>query len=209
MPPQAVPSPIGHLYRIGRAPDPLAWVPWPYVGDGRFDDPHRRFRVLYAGERRACFLEVLALFRPTLAGVTSATLTGQWLATRRIARFSLDDPVGRGRWLDLRSAATLQALRRTFAPQLLRLGIADFDLSAATSGDLDLTQAIAAWAYDEGYHGIAAYVTRFDPAGTGWAIFERADHVPIGDVEVQPIALDDPDLRAVADLFALPLPSTI
>ena len=51
-------DPLRLLYRVGRAPDPLAWPP-PNL-DGRYNDPHSVFRVLYAAsERRAAFLETL------------------------------------------------------------------------------------------------------------------------------------------------------
>jgi len=58
-------APPGDCYRIGRLPDPLAWVPLEFLGGGRFDDPARRFRTRYVAESRlACFVEVLAQFRP-------------------------------------------------------------------------------------------------------------------------------------------------
>lgn len=53
------------LFRFGRLPDPLALIPWEYVGGFRFDDPERQFRVLYAAEqRKACLVEKLASLRP-------------------------------------------------------------------------------------------------------------------------------------------------
>lgn len=65
-------APGTRLFRVGRRPTPLAWAPWPFVGEGRFDDPERRrYRVLYAGDRRACFLETLADFRPGLHGAVT------------------------------------------------------------------------------------------------------------------------------------------
>jgi hypothetical protein len=186
-------------------PDPLAWIPWAFVGEGRFDDPDDRYRVLYAGDRRACFLESLAQFRPTLRGTVSQRFTTDWLASRRIASFSIADPERRERWLDLRAPATHQHLRQTFASLLLELDLPDFDLSAATSQRLALTQRIGAWAFGHGCAGIV-YPTRFDPALACWAIFERPDGLPFTAIDVRPIARDDPDLLAVADLFQLPLP---
>jgi hypothetical protein len=60
-------TPRGALHRIARLPDPLAWPPWEVVGGGRFDDPRREFRVLYAAaQRRGAFVETLAQFRPAL-----------------------------------------------------------------------------------------------------------------------------------------------
>src|SRR5688500_17729386 len=56
------------LWRIGRYPDPLAWTPWEFLGNGRFDDPRGEFRAIYLAEQRlTCFVETLAPFRPDLA----------------------------------------------------------------------------------------------------------------------------------------------
>jgi hypothetical protein len=63
-----------------------------------------------------------------------------------------------------------------------------------------LTQAIARWAHERGYHGIA-YKSRFDDAFDYWAIFEEATFTP--DPAVEPITPSDPDLRTVAALFNL------
>jgi hypothetical protein len=61
-------APLDALYRLGRLPDPLAWPSWEFAGDGRFDDPQRQFRTLYAAEQRhACFVETLARFRLSLS----------------------------------------------------------------------------------------------------------------------------------------------
>lgn len=205
MPVRDLPSPVDPLYRIGRAPDPLAWPPWEFVGAERFDDPARRYRVLYTGERAACFLETLANFRPSLTGVVERNLTSDWLVRRRVARFSLADPSGRHRWLDLRAPETHQVLRREFARLLMGLNVTDFDISAATSGLRRLTQGIGSWAYDGGYHGIV-YCSRFDPHLTCWTVFERVDGPVFHDADVQPIRRSDPDLVHAANLFGLSIP---
>ena len=206
MPVRELPTPADPLYRIGRAPDPLAWPPWEFVGSERFDDPEqRRYRVLYTGERFACFLETLAGFRPDLQGIVAKSLTPSWLATRRIARFSLLDSTGRHRWLDLRAPATHQVLRRELADVLVGLNATDFDVSAATSSARPLTQRIGVWAYDRGYQGIVS-CSRFDPGLTCWAIFERAGGVRIVSIDIQPLVRDDPDLIRAADLFELAIP---
>jgi hypothetical protein len=136
-------TPADILYRVGRAPHPLTLPPWHLVGSGRFDDPRRRaaYRVLYAGERRACFYESLADFRIGLHGVAEQGLTAEWLAGRRIAAFRLQDPDGLGRWLDLASPETYSEFRLTFRRELAAVGLADFDVSAATTDKRLLTQA--------------------------------------------------------------------
>jgi hypothetical protein len=204
-------APRGPLHRVGRRPDPLAWPPWDAVGGGRFDDPARRFRVLYAAvRRRGAFVESLAPFRPALAllarlrevtgaaePVREARVPADWHRRRAVGRLRLAPGQ---RWLDLRAAATREALRRELAEELLRLGLADLDLSGVAGPSRALTQAIAGWAHEHGYAGLA-YPSRIDQRLTCWAVFEGARFEPVG--ETEPITPDDPDLRAAARLFGL------
>ena len=108
----------------------------------------------------------------------------------------------RQRWLDLRALATREALRRELAETLLRLELADLDLSGVLGPNRALTQSIARWAYERGFTGIV-YSSRFDKAFDCWAIFEGAALEPIGLAE--PLTRDDPDLLAAARLFGLSL----
>lgn len=203
-------TPRGVLYRIGRLPDPLAWPPWEVVGSGRFDDPRREFRVLYAAaQRRGAFVETMAPFRPSveaLAGMRLADgeeqrpggiVPADWYQRRAVARLRL---LPRQRWLDLRAPETREELRAELAATLMTLGLSDLDLSRALGPQRTLTQAIARWAYDHGYAGLA-YASRLDSALTLWALFERAAFEPVGLPE--PITADDFDLVATARLFGL------
>jgi len=56
----------GLVLRVGYSPDPWAWAPWEYAPfTGRWDDPDALFRTIYAASSaEACFIEVLAQFRP-------------------------------------------------------------------------------------------------------------------------------------------------
>lgn len=170
--PGECPTSTDILYRIGRAPYPLTLPPWHLVGSGRFDDPRSQaaYRVLYAGERRACFYESLADFRVSIQGVAIQGLTIEWLARRRIAAFRLLDPDGHGRWLDLASPVTYAEFRQTFRRELAETGLTDFDVSAAASDMRFLTQAIGLWTDQQGYSGIR-YVTRHAPSLHCWAAF--------------------------------------
>jgi len=203
-------TPRAVLYRIGRLPDPLAWPPDEFTGGGRFDDPQREFRVLYTGQRRACFLETLAPFRPSLEALAAlqkvtggqepsprGVVPADWYQKRAVAGFRL----GPGqRWLDLRATESRETLRRELAAALLDLGLADLELSGVLGPRRHLTQAIARWAFENGYAGIV-YPSRFDDALSLWAIFEGAALEPVGMPE--PIVPDDPDLVAAARLFGL------
>jgi hypothetical protein len=203
------------LFRIGRAPDPLAWPLWERIGADRFDAPHQQFRVLYAAEERfACFLETLASLRPSLevlarlralpdddsgSGIPDfGRIPGDWNLKRMIGSLALSPGQ---RWLELRRVEAVQALRRELAETFAALGREDFDMSDALSRDRPLTQAVAQWAYDQGYNGIA-YRSRFDVTQSCWAIFDGAHFAPLN---VSTIAMDDPDFLKAAANFGLRL----
>jgi hypothetical protein len=199
------------LYRIGRLPDPLAWPPWDVVGHGRFDDPQREFRVLYAAtQRQGVFVETLAQFRTVLTvlarlqGVANAPeplprpiVPAHWYQRHAVARLRLNP---RQRWLDLRAPATREVLRAELATTILTLGLTDLDLSRVLGPRRTLTQAIARWAYERGYAGLV-YPSRLDARLTLWAVFEGGTFEPVGLPEL--ITPDDPDLAATARLFGL------
>lgn len=208
MQPKYVATPAFRLFRIGRYPDPMAWAPWDRVGDGRYDDPRlsKRYRVLYAGERRACFLESLAKFRPDLFGKTQFPLSSGWIARRGIAEFSLEETGSTCQWLDMRATETLQFCRTQFATSLIQHGIPDFDLSLATSKKLEITQEIGQWAFDTGCYGIV-YPTRFAVDLACWAIFERTDGPQPVRTDVQPLSPDDQDFITVCTSYAIPIPA--
>lgn len=159
--PGEIATPVKALYRIGRSPDPLALPPWDKQGGGRFDDPRPvpQYRVLYVGERRACFYECLASFRVALDHVASQGITSDWLARRRIIALRFDDPRQRHKWLDLVSPETFFTFRQTFRDLLRQFAFSDFDVSVATSDRRALTQSVGFWAHEHGYAGIR-YITR-------------------------------------------------
>lgn len=213
-PVRRAPTPRSVLYRVGRRPDPLAWPPWEYAGNGRFDDPAGEFRVLYATvQRRTAFLETMAGFRPSLdvLAVLNAVensdeplppplVPADCYQARAIGRFRLRT---RQRWLDLRRLETHEVLRHELAQTLLDLGLEDLDLSGVIGPRRQLTQVVARWAYDHGYAGLV-YASRLDVAFTCWAIFEGAVFEPVGIPE--PILPDNPDLAWAAKSLGLSVP---
>ena len=211
MPVQAAQDPTPVLYRIGRLADSLAWPEWRYCGGGRFDDPQRVFRTIYAAEQRlACFVELLATFRPSpqvlsmlkaVANVDEPLVLGivpaDWVRKRSLGAFRARPGQ---HWLDLRAFSTREALRGELAEQLAQLGLSDLDVSAVRGPQRELTQAIARWAYMHGFAGLV-YRSRFDDSLGCWAVFEGAEFDPVGIPE--PISLGDADLLAAAALFGL------
>lgn len=100
--------------------------------------------------------------------------------------------------MDLRVVETREILRAAFAPSVLAAGLSDLDGSAIRGPQRPLTQAIAAWAYDRGFHGVV-YTSRFDDGWTCWAVFKGAVVVPVG--MPRRLRRDDPDLAFTAALF--------
>jgi hypothetical protein len=163
------------------------------VGNGRFDDPEREFRVLYAAaQRRGAFVETLAQFRPVLTALVRLqevvdageplpknVIPPHWHQRQAVVRLR----VLRGqRWLDLRAPATRETLRAELAATLLALGLADLDLGHVLGPSTALTQRIARWAHQRGYAGLA-YTSRLDARLTLWALFEGAAFESIGEPE--------------------------
>lgn len=179
------------------------------MGSGRFDDPARQFRVVYAAaQRRGALVESLAPLRAKVQGLAALrgirasgeplprpTIPAAWFRIRAIGRLQL---APRQRWLDLRALATREALRGELAPLLWELGLDEFDLSSVTSANRRLTQALARWARERGAAGLV-YHSRFDSRLACWAIFECVVYAPVG--PAAPLDPADPDVRAVARVF--------
>lgn len=216
------------VWRVGRAPDPWAWIPREYAGENRWDDIFNVFRTIYAGDSRyACFVEVLAWARPEvgmLDGIIeeesdasarpsppAGLIPSSWIGARMVGRASLT-----GRYADVRAARTISALRNRFAPLALVLGYADFDAAALKSGHpRELTQRVASHLYaavsDDGamtFDGIH-FASRFGDELTMWAIFERPGDDPISmhlqDTSTALVSLDDSELARALALHGLTL----
>lgn len=204
-------APRGLLYRIGRLPNPGAFPPWDVVGHGRFDDPQRQFRVLYAAaQRRGAFVETLAQFRPLVTALARledvvgaeepaprGAVPSHWYQRHAVVRLRLRPGQ---RWLDLRALGTREALRTELAATLLTLGFSDLDLGRVLGPAQVLTQTISQWAHQHGYAGLS-YTSRLDARITLWAVFEGAAFEAVRDPE--PITPDDRDLMATARLYGL------
>ncbi len=206
------------LIRIGRLPDPLAWPPIAYTGHGRYDDLTQSVSTLYAAsERRAAFLETLDTFRPNPAllaqlfdrsrAITDENYPGPIAPDffrKVISRFAVTSG---HRWLDVRSPATQEHLRRSLAPEIDKLGFGDrFVLGDLLARNHVLTRVVAQWAIQQGMNGIA-YSSCHDPSLTCWALFEGVQLVWLNPPE--PVTKTDPDLIAVAKLWNLEIPDQV
>lgn len=210
-------APPEPLFRLGRGPDPWAWVPWEYaLPDGtfgnRWDDPLGLYRVLYASSQRlGIFIECLARFRPdpaVVAGLDAiedqdapgpqALAPGHvprsWLDNRRVGRASVN-----GQFVAIGRSESLSWLREQMADRVIHYGIRDLDGAAIRSSvPRRFTQEISRRVFEiaangrRRYEGIA-YQSRLGDEFHNWAIFEPADITPIGFAE--DIGDSDPDLE--------------
>ncbi len=228
---RAVPVPRSPVYRIGHAPDPLVAPDWSYAKpDGtfgnRFDDPRgprgvptsERFRVLYfASQAAGAYGETVAQFRPSLkllAGLPAAPVAvgrrqaplipRDWRAARRLGVTVLAPPL---LFVDVEDAETIQALRPTFAPVAVALGLPDVDLSAITGPQRRLTQELALHVYNQVdsrgvplYAGVR-YVSRHHHGWECWAVF--TDRIAQRVLRVESITVDDPGLYDAARILGL------
>lgn len=190
------------VWRVGRAPDPWAWIDRRYAGHQRWDDVDGMFRTIYAADSLfACFVEVLAYSRPDrqangenlLDGIVedsrdardypvppAGELPFDWVHGRITAEAALE-----GRYVDVRTASTIATLRSRFAALAIALGYPDFDAAALKSADpRELTQRIASHLYSlTDRHGDAVadgirFASRHGDELTMWAIFERPGDQP-------------------------------
>lgn len=213
------------VWRVGFAPDPWAWPPHEFAGGQRWDDPTAGFRTMYAGATiLACFLEVLAHFRPDpvladeldqivldmddLEEVERSPRPGQvphsWLAPRSIASAQL-----MGAYCVVSATSTMAALRPLFREQARSLGSHDFDAAALKdAGRRELTQAVATYlhATRSDLAGIA-FRSRHGDEHALWAVFERSGDPAISPhlshLTSTPIAPTHPALVEAFELFGL------
>lgn len=214
------------VHRVGRKPDPWGWVPWQYGPfAGRWDDPAQGYRVLYTGDTRfACFVEVLAAFRPDLSWLATlddiegddedihhpslppGTVNRSWVQTRSAGVAFLD-----GRHVDVGAATTLAWLRPLTATVMVRHGIDDMDGAAIRSANRAFTRDLSRFLHEasvdgrpfdgvlfESRHGDRLKLSAtFERAGDG-GMSSLLSHVTRDD-----IATDDADIRAAMDNHGL------
>jgi hypothetical protein len=121
-----------------------------------------------------------------------------WIDERLVGSVAADPALA---YLDRRAIGTRQCLRTTLADRLRDLGLADLDVSGVCGPRRELTQAIARWAREHGYAGIA-YHSRHGIEHTCWALFEGVALSATAPAP-QATAADDPDYLRVCAIFGL------
>jgi len=220
------------VWRVGRAPDPWAWIDRRYAGDQRWDDPDGLFRTIYVADSLfACFVEILAHLRPDrpagqdlLDGIVedpedaaeypsppAGEVDPLWIQGKMRARAILDGP-----YADVRASSTIAALRPEFLALALSLGFEDFDAAAIKSAfPRELTQQLAAHLYtqltDDGTALVdgVRFASRHGDELIMWALFERPGDDPssrhLTDTTSELVSLDDPALLEAMALHGLHL----
>lgn len=220
------------VHRIGRAPDPWAWPDWSYATDegtfgNRYDDPRGAYRVLYSStQRRGCFLETLARFRPDPALVAelaeiaadprdrryatapAGAIPAGWLRRRRVGRARLG-----GEFFDVGHSTSLTWLRELLEARLVHYDIPDLDaatirLSVPRRFTQEVGRAIYEQANAKGERRFAGvrYLSRVGDEFENWALFEPASVAAVKPAER--LRRDDPDLLAALDQLGLVLSPT-
>ncbi|GAA1681275.1 hypothetical protein GCM10010977_32380 [Citricoccus zhacaiensis] len=183
------------VWRVGFAPEPLAWAGWEYAKDGRFsgrwDDANGEFRTTYLGASLyACLLEVLAFARKDTAvadelddieedaedaqeypTAVPGHLDPAWLEPRMGAQAVLY-----GSYCNITASGSIAALRPVFISEAIKAGHNDFDaalLKSASTGARKITQAVSSYLYNEpGVDGIQ-FVSRHGDELMLWCVYEQ------------------------------------
>ena len=181
----------------------------------------------YAGKsEEAALAEVLAPFRPDITIILeisamqadsdepqakSAVVTREWRERRQIGCAQLKDSVT---MLDLTAAATIAALRSVvhLAQGAVEAGFIDLDdssLKASGPRGRSFTQLVAAYAYNQSFHGLR-YGSRLGIPFFCIRAFIPLRHLWITESEVissilseDPLSADRPSLVNVAVLYGL------
>jgi hypothetical protein len=183
------------VHHVGYKPNPWNWAGWEYAKgrfEGRWDDPSGDWRAKYVGASAvACYLEVLATFRPdpTLEAdmgdiddddddehrsIPPGRLSYDWCEKRLLCTARLH-----GRYAVPSHHETLPTLRKQFLSLARELGFTDVDAAAVREGEpRELTQSMSAWIYEivgpdgDRIDGVQ-YLSRHGDDFVLWAIYER------------------------------------
>ena len=185
------------IWRVGHAPSPWQFTDWAYAGgdgrfDGRWDDPHGSYRVLYASTSVfGAFVEALGAFRadPHVTGglaqidadddddpvvAPAGTVPTSWARNRVIGNAQMG-----GRLARIGHSRSLACLRRELAGLVVRYHLEDLDGAAIrTRVPRGFTQHVSRFIYEctdqngaPQFDGVQ-YLSRFGDDLNNIALFE-------------------------------------
>ena len=226
--PESVDAAGTTVWRVGRAPDPWAWIDRQYAGSARWDDPDDAFRTTYAADTLyGCLVEILAYARPDrdddgsdlLAVIdedpddarefptpVAGVIRRHWLAGRMVGTARLT-----GSFVDVRASSTVAALRPRYLDLAFSLGFDDFDAAALKRAHpRALTQRLTVDLYamtkEDGtpFTDGVRFGSRHGDDLALWAIFERPGDEPSSQLlhgaAARLVDPADPDLQRAMDL---------
>ncbi len=208
-------TPTGDLHRIAQGSTP--WQAYKGTAYGeRFDDPQRKYFVLYASSHRlCCFVECLAYFRvdPDKPGFRElqdkfgstfpeGTVPPRWVADRFIQTAKVD-----GTFADIACSGWIARLLKEF-PENLRRGLTYPWIDQSTIYQ-DKFRAVTQWISrtvfesGESFAGVY-YSSKLGSDFLNWAIFEERAHISrLG--PLQAVTEGDHDLLNACSLLDLKL----
>jgi RES domain len=215
------------LFRVARKPEVWAWTDLQYTGQGRWDDPQKSYRVLYASTSAlGAYLEKLSQFRPDLkllaefgkirandrgapSTAPAGTLPGGWRARHLLGK-GLTDGVN-APLVAVGKAQSLATLRTALAPEAEGLGIREIDAGVIRL-DLSaefrrLTQAISRFIFEQrgrsgAQYGGIVYLSQHADDVTNCALFERGDF-PVTNLERLEVELDNDNFLRACELHGI------
>jgi hypothetical protein len=212
-------APRKAVWRLGHREAPLDFIPLEHCGwQGRWDDPRRAYRTLYAArDVETCLREVLADLRPDTtmlaefrelfgrdAGLEAAAGTVPAEYRRRRVLAAAYVVVDDGHLVDVDAARTRAALEREHAPLLAEHGMAHLDVAEIRSRTRVVTQHIGRVLYEGGAAAIR-FGSNLDDRPC-YAVFEARGHLaPRGRAQPLELTADLPPLVAVCAEYGLAL----
>jgi RES domain len=179
------------FFRLGFGTDAWSWPPRQFIGSGRWDDPARDYRVLYASTSRlGTFVEVMGDFATDTQYETewllidgddeAATPPGQaptdWLRQRVMGRARME-----GLFAEVGTLSSLRYLNSRLRSVAVQCGVQTIDAAAIRArAPRALTQAISRLVrnsrtrqnvFSRSFRGIY-YSSRHGDDFENWAIFE-------------------------------------
>jgi hypothetical protein len=212
-------APARPVWRLGHRRAPLAFIPLEHCGwQGRWDDPRRAYRTLYAArDAETCLREVLADLRPDTTmlaefrelfgrdrGVEAAagTVPAEFRRQRVLAAANV--VLDGGALVDVDAPQMRAALEREHAPLLAEHGMAHLDVAEIRSRTRVVTQRIGRALYEGGAAAIT-FGSNLDDRPC-YAVFEaRGRLVRRGRAKPLELTADLPELVTVCDEYGLKL----
>ena len=202
----------GTAFRVGRSPDPWAWTPHDFIGNGRWDDPERTYRVMYTSDqRRGAVLEKLVWLARDIEATNGVAGIGgprrfmtnpSGVIPRQSLRILLlGKAVLEGAFADLATDDSVHCLRDILNDQVDAAAIGSVDPRVFwNTEDTPITQMISRFIYEHSTDGDRTYAgirskSAQDEDVRNWNLYEGGRIIPSSS---EPIDPQDRDVASAA-----------